>query len=96
MSVDNIPSNPTPLWVKIVIIVAMLPVLSFPWMLAASRGAGVEMDAFLWFYPVYVLAAGICAWVVYGRRPELTWILIALLLLTHAGMWYLVSNPPVA
>lgn len=82
-----------PLWVKIVIIVAMLPVVSFPWMLSASRDSGAEIDAFLWFYPIYVLAAGICAWVVYGRRPELTWILVALLLLTHAGMWYLVLNP---
>lgn len=93
MSVTDIPRNPTPLWVKIVIIVAMLPVLSFPWMLAVSRSSGAEVDAFLWFYPFYVLAAGICAWVVYGRRPELTWILVGLLLLTHAGMWYLVTTP---
>ena len=46
---------------------------------------------FLRFYPVYVLAAGICAWLSYGRRPEVTWIILVLLILTHAAMWLLVN-----
>lgn len=83
-----------PLYMKIIIIVAALPVLAFPWLLSADRAGGTENEALVWFYPIYVLAAALCAWIVYGRRPELSWILVVLMLLTHAGIWYLALAMP--
>lgn len=78
----------TPLWVKAVIILAMLPVLAFPWLIGGET-ADTEVRVLLWLYPAYVLVTGLCAWICYRQRPELTWILIVLLLLTNAGMIWL-------
>lgn len=79
-------------WIKLIIIVAMLPVLAYPKMLADSNPEAGSDVTFLWIYPAYVLAAGICAWISWKKRPEITWILVVLLILTHVAMWILVSN----
>ncbi len=79
-------------WIKLIIIVAMLPVLAYPKMLADSSPEAGSEGTFLWIYPAYVLAAGICAWISWKKRPEITWILVVLLILTHVAMWILVSN----
>lgn len=77
----------TPLWMTIVIIICMLPVLAFPSLLSLSPQDS-PLTALVWFYPVYVLATGICAWMCYPSRRELSWILILLMLLSHAALWF--------
>ena len=77
----------------VVIVACMLPVVAYPTMLSEYSGnaAGSASDTkiFLWLYPLYVLAAGYLAWQCYGRRTYMTWILLVILLLTHAAMWML-------
>jgi hypothetical protein len=90
MSTVPEPRRPLPWWMKTLVIAAMLPLVLLPQLIAACPPSAPEMT-FLRFYPVYVLAAGICAWLSYGRRPEVTWIILALLILTHAAMWLLVN-----
>lgn len=86
------PTRRVPVWMICIIIAAMLPVFSFPAMLsAAGASASAGSKAFLWLYPFYVAATGLLAWQCYGRRSEMSWILIALLVLSHAAMWALVS-----
>lgn len=93
MSLIENPPRPVSWWTKAAIIVAALPVFAFPWMLAAAREADAGVDTWLWFYPLYVLFGAVCEWRSASRRPEVTWILIVLMLLTHAAMWVLVQTP---
>ncbi|MBD5234421.1 MAG: hypothetical protein HDS65_09650 [Bacteroidales bacterium] len=79
--------------IKAAIIIAALPVLAYPALLSAAPESG-SVEIFLMLYPVYVLVATICAWICRERRPEISWILVIIMLLTHAAMWLLVCNPP--
>lgn len=89
MNLDDIPQRPIPLWVKALIIAAALPALAFPRMLSsAPEDSNIEL--WMWMYPVYVVLSCVCEWKAWRRRPEVTWILIAVMLLTHAAMWTLI------
>lgn len=77
---------------KIAIILATLPVLAYPALLAKAPEEG-SVELFLWLYPVYVAVSAICAWICRDDRPAVMWILIVLMLLTHAAMWVLVLSP---
>ncbi|MDE5655903.1 MAG: hypothetical protein K2I19_02345 [Muribaculaceae bacterium] len=71
----------------VVTILFMLPVLGFPTLLGKCSDDS-PLTSFVWFYPLYVLAAGICALMCYRDRRELAWILLAIMLLTHIALWY--------
>lgn len=90
MSLDDIPVYPMPAWLKVLIVVCCLPVLAFPWLLELCPPTG-EAKMLLWLYPAFTVLAAIFAWKAYGRRPEITWVLLFIMLLTHAGMWLLVD-----
>lgn len=83
------PRGKVPAWVNAVIIICMLPLMAFPEMLSLSA-EGSQASTFLWFYPFYVVASGICARICWPQRRELTWILLALMILSHIAMWALV------
>lgn len=78
-----------PAWIVAVIIIAALPVLAFPAMLSVSSAVAGADRYYLWLYPAYVVASALLAWQCYGRRTEMTWIIIVLMLLTHVAMWVL-------
>lgn len=85
------PSPKTPWWMLVVIIVAALPVLQLPFLLS---GSGEDTPTpMLWLYPLYVVVAAYLAYQCYGERRAMAWILIALMLLSHAAMWMLVNTP---
>ena len=90
MSLSELPQQPMPLWVKIVIIACCLPVLTFPWLLSLCPEES-SAETFLWIYPLYVLVSGYLAWRCWADRPVLTWVLLAVMLLTHAAIWLLVD-----
>lgn len=85
-------SRRVPVWMLIIIIVAALPVLAFPTMLSLSAADISEYRILVWFYPFYVIVSAWLAWQCYGRRTEMTWILIILMILSHAAMWHLVTS----
>lgn len=75
----------TPWWVTAIIIVAMVPAFVLP--LSASGLPQEDTPRYLlWFYPAYVIASGVCAYLSYPERSYLTWILLVLLLMSHAAM----------
>lgn len=86
--------NP-PLWLTILIILASMPLFSFPWLLSAipagADGAGV-VRGFVWIYPFYMLLSGWLAWRAWTHRQEVTWILLTVMLLTTAAIFLLVKN----
>lgn len=83
-----------PVWMLIIIIVAALPVLAFPTMLNLAAGEISGYKVLVWLYPFYVIVSAWLAWQCYGRRTEMTWILIVLMILSHAAMWHLVTTGP--
>lgn len=86
-----------PWWMWVIIIVCMLPGLAFPWMAPLIADSNPLVRGLIWFYPAYVLCSGLLAWQCYGRRSVLTWIVLALLLLSHACFYYLaaLTNYPI-
>lgn len=80
-------NNKKPLWLLIVIVVAMLPVFAFPFLLGLLQTGDYEATALAWFYLFYVFLAGWLAWNCWPQRKAMTWILIVLLLMSHAAMW---------
>ena len=92
MNSEDLPPQKRPLWFKILVIACALPVLAYPALLSRCP-AGGPAETFLWFYPIYVVVAAVCAWLCWQSRRETAWILLALMLLTHAAMWVLVNMP---
>ena len=79
-----------PLWAKLLIILSALPVVLLPMIIGnCSTTRYEEIKVFILIYPLYVVASTILAWICYRQRPEMTAILIVLLLLTHMAMWML-------
>lgn len=75
----------TPWWMGAIIVVAMLPALIVPF---SMHGISDDPTSryLTYFYPAYVIASGICAWLCYPQRKALAWILIVLMLMSHAAM----------
>lgn len=80
----------TPAWVTVVIILCVLPVFSFPALLAWCPPGHEGVRMLLWCYPFYAVVAAWLAWVCWPERPYMTWILLALMLLSHASAWGMV------
>ncbi len=90
MSASRQPS--APLWFTIVDSVAALPVFQLPALLDNCR-PDTDVRTWVMLYPLYVIVAAWIAWRSYNLRPVLAWILIVLMVLTHAAIWYLVLTP---
>lgn len=78
----------TPLWFTLLTIIAMLPVLACPTLLNMAQ-PDTPARTFAYLYPAYVLLAGWLAYLCYPRRPAIAWMILILLLLTHAAIWVL-------
>lgn len=91
---DRRPMSPrVPWWMYVVIVLCMAPGLCFPWAISLASEGGPVVKALVWLYPAYVLLSGLLAWLCYGRRTVLTWIVLILLVLSHAGMYTLTFMP---
>lgn len=88
MSTDKFPSNPLPLWMKLLIIAAALPLLAFPKLMGLCAPESTA-EILLWLYPGCILLYAVLEWRCWAQRPELTWILLVVELLTHGAMWIL-------
>lgn len=80
----------TPLWMTALIVIVALPVFSFPVYLQICPS---DVKALVWVYPVYVLAGAWLAWLCYPQRRALSWILVALMALSHAAVWIMATTP---
>ena len=85
---DMMPENAIPAWMKVLIVALALPVAGFPLLLADAPDEGA-VRLLVWLYPAYVAASAVCAWICYGQRREVTWILLALMALSHFSVYYL-------
>jgi len=83
-----------PAWMYCTIIICMLPGLCYPWAVSLIQSQNPIVRGLTWFYPAYVLLSGILAWQCYGRRTIMSWIVLVLLLLSHAGLYALTFLSP--
>ena len=78
-----------PWWMWIVLLVSMAPGLGYTAMLSMMASPSPVVRGLMWLYPAYELISGFLAWQCYGRRTVMSWIIIVLLLLSHACIYYL-------
>lgn len=89
-------SRPTPVAIIVLAIFLVLPAFSAPFMLSALPGGEPVADTvrtFICIWPFYLLLSGWLAVKAWPSRPEVSWILLAVMLLTSAGMFWLVLHP---
>lgn len=79
--------NRKPVWLLIIIVIAILPVFAFPTLLGLLNAGDYEASALAWLYLFYVFFTGWLAWICWPQRKAVTWILIVLMLMSHAAMW---------
>ena len=80
-----------PVWYTVLVILFALPVFQTP-LLLDSCPPHTDARTWVMIYPLYVIAAAWIAWQSYPERRTLAWIILALMLLTHAAIWYLVMT----
>lgn len=82
-----------PVWVTLTAIICLLPLTLYSTLLGRLPQ---DMAVFVKIYPVYAVLTAWLAWLCWPRRREMYWILLGLLLLTHAAMWLpvMINNNP--
>ena len=78
-----------PQWFIIILIAAALPLLAWPSVMAAVPSGDIA-GTLAMLFPIYAIVSLYLAYRVFPRRPDLSWILIAILLLSYGAMAWLV------
>lgn len=81
-----------PLWVCAIIIIVALPSLFFPFLGRLSVSTDMMIRGLTWFFPVYGVVSALLAWQCWGRRTLMSWIIIALMVLSDASFYYLATQ----
>lgn len=74
---------------RLIALLCCLPLLGAPELIGRCPTEG-SAKTFVMLYPIYVVLTAYLAVKSYPERPTLAWILLALLLLTHAAIWLLI------
>lgn len=77
----------------VIIVIFLLPVFTFPLLLANIPAGDESAKTFMWIYPFYMLLSAWLAWSAYPRRSYVSWILLILMALSTAAIWIMVSQP---
>lgn len=86
---DNSYNRP-PWWMTVVILVMLLPLFSWP-MVIASLPEGDDGDNWkmlIYVFPIYAILSAYYAYRCYAERKELSIILLAVLLLAYLGVTF--------
>ena len=81
----------TPAWVTLLIVIFTLPIFTLPSLLDMCAPGDSAMKTLVWIYPFYMILSGFLAWRTYPARPYLTWILLAVMILTSVAIHILVT-----
>lgn len=81
-----------PLWFALVCVLVCLPALAMPFLPGMEYARSV-LGPLYGFFPVYVCAAALCAWLSWRRgRRDVAWVLVALVLISDAGVIFLADG----
>ncbi|MBD5321328.1 MAG: hypothetical protein K2G27_05090 [Duncaniella sp.] len=81
----------TPKWVTFLIIIFTLPVFTLPSLLAQCQPDAQATRTLVWIYPFYMLLSAYLAWRAYVQRPYVTWMLLAIMILSSIAVQILVT-----
>lgn len=81
----------TPKWVTFLIIIFTLPIFTLPGLLAQCTPDDEATRTLVWIYPFYMILSAYLAWRAYPQRSYLTWILLAVMVLSSIAMQILVT-----
>lgn len=81
----------TPKWVTFLILIFTLPVFTLPSLLSQCQPEASATRTLVWIYPFYMILSAYLAWRAYVQRPYLTWILLAVMILTSIAIHILVT-----
>lgn len=77
-----------PLWAKLMIIISATPIITLPYTISQCDDITYEIfKIFFFLYPIYVITSAIMSWICYKSRPEISIVLIILMILTHIAIW---------
>lgn len=81
----------TPKWVTFLILIFTLPIFTLPSLLAQCPPEASATRTLIWIYPFYMVLSAYLAWRAYTQRPYLTWILLAVMILSSIAVQILVT-----
>lgn len=84
-----------PLYIKILIVVLALPLFSALWLVGRLEPASPiypTVRLMVWLYPFYMLLSSYLAWKAYAERPSVTWILLAMEILSTVSIFLLIAR----
>lgn len=84
------PTN-TPKWMTLVIILITLPVFTFPALLDRCPENSEAARTLVWIYPFYMLLSAWLAWKAYPQRSYVSWLLLAVMILSTIAVHALVT-----
>lgn len=84
----------TPWWLIAMAIILSLPVFQEPMLLSAAPAEPPIVRTLVYIYPIYVIVAAWLACACWPRRSVMTWILLAMLILTHIAIFLLATSTP--
>ena len=74
-----------------VIVLCIIPAFSLPLFSSLAESSDATVRILIKLYPLYVIMSAFLAWQLYGRRTMLCWLVLILLVLTHACFYYLAT-----
>lgn len=83
----------TPAWVTCLVILVALPLFATPELLARCPAQPSIARTLVWGYPFYMAIAAWLAWASWTQRRYITWLLLAIMVLTTVAIWMLVTAP---
>jgi hypothetical protein len=86
------PRIPMPWWVWIIIVILAIPGLMLPFAGLLVASADTVVRGLGWLFPIYTCLSAFIAWQCWGRRTTLSWIIIALMLLSDLSVYYLANT----
>ena len=87
----NTAMNTAPKWVTFLILIFTLPIFTLPSLLAQCSGSDDMPRTLVWIYPFYMILSAFLAWKAYPQRPYLTWVLLAVMILSSVAIHILVT-----
>lgn len=89
---DNWDGNTSPGFMKwIIVLTSMASIATVPVMLSSLQPES-PLKPFMWLFPLYIAGSAVCAWKCMRNRIELSYILLALMLIATAALTYTVTR----
>ena len=81
----------TPLWFIVLLIVMALPLAAWPSLMSVQTDTDNDtVSTLIMIFPIYAVLSLYLAYRSYGRRSDLSWVLLAVSLLSYAAVAALV------